>query len=271
MKRTIKIFGVMAAIAAVFICGKTRQIQKTAGNMGQRIPYGPYEAVLKRPLDILIVGMALVPLAPVMGMIALLVRIKLGSPVLFRQERPGRDERIFTLYKFRTMTDEKDGNGELLPDEKRLTGFGKWLRSTSLDELPELFNILKGEMSLVGPRPQLVRDMVFMSDEHRKRHDVRPGLTGLAQVSGRNGISWENKLGMDLEYIEKITFLRDLKIILQTVRKVLIKEGINEEGQATGLDYGDWLYVTGQISRKAYVEKRRKAEGLVNEIIEMDL
>ena len=181
---------------------------------------GIYARYIKRILDVLLSGCALVVLSPVLLIVAVLVRTKLGSPVIFCQERPGKDEKIFKMYKFRSMTDARDENGELLPDEVRLTKFGRALRSTSLDELPELWNIFKGDMSIVGPRPQLVRDMVFMTPEQRLRHTVMPGLTGLAQVSGRNAISWEDKLAADLRYIRQITFLGDVKIVLLTVRKV---------------------------------------------------
>ena len=235
MKRLSKLFLTITAVLVVAVCvhKKTNKRQMKARKEGRHVPYGPYEAVLKRSLDILITGMALVPLAPVMGITALLVKAKLGSPVIFKQERPGKDGKIFTLYKFRTMTDETDKNGELLPDEKRLTGFGKWLRSTSLDELPELFNILKGDMSLVGPRPLLVEYLPRYNEEQKHRHDVRPGLTGLAQVSGRNGISWEEKFEDDLEYVGKITFFRDVRILLETIAVVLKKNGISSENSAT--------------------------------------
>ena len=178
---------------------------------------GIYARYIKRILDVLLSGCALVVLSPVLLIVAVLVRTKLGSPVIFCQDRPGKDEKIFKMYKFRSMTDARDENGELLPDEVRLTKFGRALRSTSLDELPELWNIFKGDMSIVGPRPQLVRDMVFMTPEQRLRHTVMPGLTGLAQVSGRNAISWEDKLAADLRYIRQITFLGDVKIVLLTV------------------------------------------------------
>ena len=180
---------------------------------------GVYARYIKRILDVLLSGCALIVLSPVLLIVAVLVRTKLGSPVIFCQERPGKDEKIFKMYKFRSMTDARDENGELLPDEVRLTKFGRALRSTSLDELPELWNIFKGDMSIVGPRPQLVRDMVFMTPEQRLRHTVMPGLTGLAQVSGRNAISWEDKLATDLRYIRRITFLGDVKIVLLTVKK----------------------------------------------------
>ncbi|NLN14180.1 MAG: sugar transferase, partial [Tissierellia bacterium] len=174
---------------------------------------GIYKRYFKRPMDIVLSLISLIILFPLMLLIAILVRINLGSPVIFKQKRPGLNEEIFTMYKFRTMTDERDENGELLPDSERLTKFGRFLRSTSLDELPEIFNILKGDMSIVGPRPQLIKDMVFMTEEQRKRHTVLPGLTGWAQVNGRNDISWEEKLSLDLEYIDNISFINDLKII----------------------------------------------------------
>lgn len=195
---------------------------------------GIYARSIKRKLDILLSGTALVVLSPVMAVTAWQVRKKLGSPVLFTQLRPGKGEKIFKMYKFRTMTDERDAKGNLLPDEQRLTEFGKFLRESSLDELPELFNILKGDMSIVGPRPQLVRDMVFMTKEQRRRHKVPQGLTGLAQVSGRNNISWEEKLAYDQEYVKHITFLGDLKIIFKTIGNVLKKEDINTDGMASG-------------------------------------
>lgn len=189
-----------------------------------------YARFFKRALDCIISLFALILLSPLLLSIAILVRINIGSPVLFKQKRPGRNEKIFTLYKFRTMTDECDKNGELLPDELRLTKFGKWLRSTSLDELPELFNILKGDMSLVGPRPLLVEYLPLYNEEQRRRHEVRPGLTGFAQINGRNAISWEEKFRFDLQYVDNITFLQDLKIIFLTIIKVIIREGINSEG-----------------------------------------
>jgi lipopolysaccharide/colanic/teichoic acid biosynthesis glycosyltransferase len=226
--------------------------------------YGPYEKYLKRPLDLLCGLAAIAVFWWLYLILAILVRVKLGSPVLFTQERPGMDEKIFKLYKFRTMTDERDENGELLPDEVRLTKFGKMLRATSLDELPEAFNIIKGDMSVVGPRPQLVRDMVFMSDRQRMRHTAKPGLSGLAQVNGRNDISWEDKLNWDLKYIEKVSFLGDMKIIFQTVVKAFVKqEGITDGDMATAYDYGDWLLKTGKISQKEYEEKQSNAEKLL--------
>ena len=226
-------------------------------------PYGPYEAYIKRPLDFCLSLGALIVLSPVMGVTAILVKTKLGSPVIFKQPRPGKDEQIFNIYKFRTMTDERDENGELLPDEVRLTDFGKFLRSTSLDELPELINILKGEMAVIGPRPQLVRDMVFMTDEQRQRHSVRPGLSGLAQIRGRNAISWEGKLSTDLEYISKITFLRDAMIVITTIYKSLKKEGITDGEMATALDYGDYLLQSHLISEEEYKKYQAHASELI--------
>ena len=196
-------------------------------------PYGPYERFFKRPIDILCALAAIIVFSWLYIIVAVLVRVKLGSPVLFCQERPGKDEKIFKLYKFRTMTDAKDENGNLLPDDVRLTKFGKFLRSTSLDELPEAFNILKGDMSVIGPRPLLVRYLPLYSEEQRKRHNVRPGLSGLAQVNGRNTVSWEQKFAYDVEYVDKITFLGDLKIIVDTVKVALKREGISSETSAT--------------------------------------
>ena len=192
-----------------------------------------YRKYIKRLLDFTLSLVAFIILMPVMAVIYILVRIKLGKPAIFKQERPGKDEKIFTLYKFRTMTDEKDEEGNLLPDSKRLTKFGKFLRSTSLDELPELINIIKGEMSIVGPRPLLVEYLDLYDENQIHRHDVRPGLTGLAQINGRNSITWEEKFNDDLKYIEKITFLGDVKIVLKTVKKVFNHEGISSENNVT--------------------------------------
>ena len=192
-----------------------------------------YEKYIKRLLDILLSGSALIVLSPVLLVTAILVRIKLGSPVLFCQERPGKDENIFKLYKFRTMTDTRDKNGSLLPDEIRLTKFGKLLRSTSLDELPELWNIFKGDMSIVGPRPLLVKYLPLYNEEQKHRHDVRPGLTGWAQVNGRNAISWEEKFRLDVWYVRHLSFLIDVKTVFLTVKKVFCREGISSETAAT--------------------------------------
>jgi len=224
---------------------------------------GIYARYIKRILDVLLSGCALVVLSPVLLIVAVLVRTKLGRPVIFCQERPGKDEKIFKMYKFRSMTDARDENGELLPDEVRLTKFGRALRSTSLDELPELWNIFKGDMSIVGPRPQLVRDMVFMTPEQRLRHTVMPGLTGLAQVSGRNAISWEDKLAADLRYIRQITFLGDVKIVLLTVRKVFFREDISADGMDTAEDLGDYLLRTAQVSEEAYQELQEESRELL--------
>lgn len=224
---------------------------------------GVYARYIKRILDVLLSGCALIVLSPVLLIVAVLVRTKLGSPVIFCQERPGKDEKIFKMYKFRSMSDARDENGELLPDEVRLTKFGRALRSTSLDELPELWNIFKGDMSIVGPRPQLVRDMVFMTPEQRLRHTVMPGLTGLAQVSGRNAISWEDKLATDLRYIQHITFLGDVKIVLLTVKKVFCREDISADGMDTAEDLGDYLLRTAQVSEEAYQELQAESKALL--------
>lgn len=194
---------------------------------------GFYEKYVKRPQDFLCALAAVFILSPVLLAVAACVRIKLGSPVLFRQQRPGLNEKIFSLCKFRTMTDERDEDGELLPDEKRLTKFGKWLRATSLDELPELWNILRGDMAVIGPRPLLVQYLPLYSAKQRRRHEVRPGLSGLAQVHGRNAVSWEEKFELDVEYVNGITFLGDWKIVFLTIGKVLKREGIQGENTAT--------------------------------------
>jgi lipopolysaccharide/colanic/teichoic acid biosynthesis glycosyltransferase len=211
-----------------------------------------YKKCIKRVLDLILALIALICLFPFLLGLALLIKIKLGSPIIFKQKRPGKNEKLFTMYKFRTMTNEKDANGELLPDSIRLTEFGKSLRTTSLDELPELLNIIKGEMSFIGPRPQLIKDLVFMTKAQRKRHDVLPGLSGLAQIKGRNCILWEDKLEYDLLYIKNITFRMDCKIILNTIKNVLIKDGINTEGMATAEDFGDYLLRIGKIDEDKY-------------------
>ncbi len=202
--------------------------------MKKHKPYGVYEKFFKRPIDIVCALLALTLFSWLYIILAILVRVKLGSPILFKQARPGEDEKIFNLYKFRTMTDEKDENGNLLPDEVRLTKFGQFLRKTSLDELPEAINILKGDMSVVGPRPLLVEYLDRYNDEQKRRHEVRPGLSGYAQVNGRNSVTWEDKFKMDVHYVDNITFLGDVKIIFQTVFKSFIKqEGISSETSAT--------------------------------------
>lgn len=210
-----------------------------------------YRLFIKRLLDIVISGVALLILSPVYLILAILIRVKLGSPVIFHQERPGKDEKTFTLCKFRTMTDERDENGNLLPDNVRLTKFGKLLRSTSLDELPELWNIFKGDMSLIGPRPLLVSYLPYYTEEEKLRHTVRPGLTGLAQVSGRNFLDWDNRLKKDVEYVKNLSFLMDLKVIFLTVKVVFVKENVAE----------DTNFVEGNFAeiRKARMEEKKEA------------
>lgn len=215
------------------------KLSEHASNDGERemekkhIPYGPYEKYIKRPQDFLCALAAIIVLSPVLLVTAVLVRIKLGSPVLFTQERPGKDGKVFKLYKFRSMLPPKEGQDDPKYDAERLTPFGKLLRSTSLDELPELFNMLKGDMSVVGPRPLLVRYLDRYNEHQARRHEVRPGFTGLAQVHGRNAISWEEKFDWDVQYVDHITFLGDWKIIFETVRTVLKREGISAAGEAT--------------------------------------
>ena len=229
-----------------------------------------YEKYVKRSVDVICATGAIVVFSPLYLGVAILVKTKLGSPVLFTQDRPGLigpdgKETVFKMYKFRTMTDERDENGELLPDDVRLTKFGKWLRNTSLDELPEAFNILNGTMSIIGPRPQLVRDMVFMSDEQRMRHTAKPGLSGLAQINGRNSISWEDKINWDLKYIQKISFLEDMRIIFSTVKKAFIKqEGITQDDMATAEDYGDYLLRTEKVDKVEYDDKQKQAKRILN-------
>ena len=217
-----------------------------------------YRKYIKRLLDIIMAAAGIIVLSPVMLVTAFLVRVKLGSPVIFKQKRPGKNERIFEMYKFRSMTDERDQDGNLLPDEVRLTEFGKKLRATSLDELPELFNILKGDMSVVGPRPQLVRDMVFMTAKQRK------GLTGLAQVNGRNKISWEEKLSWDLKYVNHISLRTDLSIVVKTIIKVLKRENISTVGMETAEDLGDYLVRTKKINKEVYEIYNERARLIMN-------
>ena len=210
-----------------------------------------YRRFFKRFFDIALSGLALVVLSPVLVVVAILVRTKLGSPVIFCQERPGKNEKIFKLYKFRSMTDARDENGELLPDEVRLTRFGRLLRATSLDELPELWNIFKGDMSIVGPRPLAVVYLPYYTEEEHHRHDVRPGLTGLAQVHGRNALQWEARFAYDLEYIQNISLWMDLKVLFLTVKKVLVREGIAQCEEAP-----ESLHIQRQKQRKEEVQAR---------------
>lgn len=226
-----------------------------------------YEKYIKRFLDAFCSSLFLLCFSWLYGIIALLVRIKLGSPVIFKQPRPGKikngKETIFDMYKFRTMTDERDSNGNLLPDEQRLTPFGKKLRSTSLDELPELINVIKGDMSLIGPRPQLVRDMVFMTKKQRLRHISKPGLSGLAQVSGRNGISWEDKLNCDLQYVKNVNLFDDVKLIVLTVKKVFGRNESSAEIDITD-DYGDALLKEGKIDKAEYDRLQNLARRIIS-------
>jgi lipopolysaccharide/colanic/teichoic acid biosynthesis glycosyltransferase len=214
-----------------------------------------YRQFFKRFYDIVLSGLALIVFSPLLIILTVVGAIKMKGNPFFTQLRPGKNEKIFRLIKFRTMTCEKDESGNLLPDEQRLTKYGKLLRSTSLDELPELFNIFIGQMSIVGPRPLLVKDMLFMTEEQRKRHSVRQGLTGLAQVNGRNCISWEDKLNYDLKYIEKITLWKDVKIIFLTVFKVFKRSDVVREGTESDIDYGDWLLKEGKITEEEYCNK----------------
>lgn len=232
---------------------------------------GFYEKYIKRGMDVICASAAILCFSPIYAGVALLVKIKLGSPVIFTQDRPGlvdKDgrETIFKMYKFRTMTDERDEEGNLLPDEVRLTKFGAWLRKTSLDELPEAFNILNGTMSVIGPRPQLVRDMVFMTDEQRMRHTAKPGLSGLAQVNGRNAITWEDKLEWDQKYIKKVGLIEDINIFLETVKKAFIKqEGISQDDMATAEDFGDYLLRTEKIDEDSYAKKKDLAKMILSQ------
>ena len=236
-KKTVSvILAAAAGGAAIYTVRKKYKEKKAAAEdkpEAQIHKQGFYEKYIKRPQDFCCALAAIIVLSPVMAVTALLVRLKLGSPVLFKQERPGLNGKVFTLYKFRTMTDEKDSEGNLLPDEIRLTSFGKMLRSTSLDELPELFNILNGDMSVVGPRPLLVKYLPLYNEHQARRHEVRPGFTGYAQVHGRNAISWEEKFDLDVKYVDHVSFIGDWKIIFQTVKTVLKREGISSETAAT--------------------------------------
>lgn len=277
MKLILVITGTIAAVTAVI-----HKLEKRAGESSYSADFmdviparkmGFYEKYLKRGFDICCALVAIICFSWLYAIVALLVKLRLGSPVLFTQDRPGLigedgKETIFKMYKFRTMTDARDGNGELLPDEVRLTKFGKWLRSTSLDELPEAFNILNGTMSVIGPRPQLVCDMVFMTSEQRLRHTAKPGLSGLAQINGRNEIDWEDKLNLDLKYIQHVSFVNDIKIIIKTVGKAFIKkEGITEKNMATAQDFGDYLLKNKKIEKKEYEYKMQQARDMVKDKI----
>ena len=228
-----------------------------------------YRHFFKRFFDLFLSFFAILVLSPILIVLMIAGVIAMGGNPFFVQKRPGKknkdgNEKIFSLIKFRTMSNKKDKDGNLLPDEERLNGYGKFLRSTSLDELPELFNIFVGHMALIGPRPQLVRDMVFMSEEQRHRHDVRPGLSGLAQVSGRNNITWEQKFEYDLEYIKHISLFGDIKIIFQTIGKVFKREDTVREGTASDIDFGDWLLLNKAITKQEYDEKMALDKEILN-------
>lgn len=227
------------------------------------ISNGIYAKCIKRMNDFFLSFCAIIVFSPIIIVLTVIGWAAMQGNPFFTQLRPGKDEKIFKLIKFRTMTNQKDKDGNLLPDNKRLTKYGKFLRSTSLDELPELINILKGDMAVIGPRPQLVRDMVFMTERQRSRHKVRPGLSGLAQISGRNAINWENKLEYDLVYIQNITFFGDWKIIFLTVLKVFRRENISADGMETAEDLGDYLLESGQISEEFYRERQEKSQLLL--------
>ena len=224
-----------------------------------------YKSFFKRIFDIIVSGTLLILLSPVLLYLAYSIKKNLGSPIIFTQVRPGKDGKLFRMCKFRSMTDARDAQGNLLSGEERLPPFGKKLRESSLDELPELWNILKGDMSLVGPRPQLVRDMVFFTPDEMKRQSVYPGLTGLAQISGRNNITWKQKFFYDLQYIKDVNFLEDVRIMWRTIFKVSAKEDISTDGMATAEDYGDWLLEQGLISREEYDAKQKEALKLLQD------
>lgn len=237
MSLTVRVLSAVISIVGITAAAGDWIDRKRNGEDKIHTFNGPYEKYMKRPLDAVLAAAALILLFPVIIIIGFLVRINLGTPVLFSQDRPGLNEKIFKLYKFRTMTDERGEDGKLLPDGIRLTKFGRILRSTSLDELPELFNIIKGDMAIIGPRPLLVKYLERYTEEQHKRHDVRPGLTGLAMSRVRNGAGWDKKFELDLEYVDNISFLLDLKIIMWTIAIVLKREGINECGQATNSEF----------------------------------
>lgn len=222
-----------------------------------------YKNHIKRYIDFFLALFALIILSPLLVILTVIGFFAMRGNPFFVQLRPGKDEKIFPMIKFRTMNNRRDKNGVLLPDEQRLTSYGRFLRSTSLDELPELFNIISGQMAVVGPRPQLVADMLFMTDTQRLRHSVRPGLTGLAQCNGRNKMSWEKKFEYDLKYIEKITLIGDIKIIFKTVFKVFVRDGISEDGMATAEDLGDYLLHSGKINESDYEARQLQAKELL--------
>ncbi len=275
MKTLAILAGIAIALTAVTAHVMKKKSDKTTYKAGNVEPVetrkkGYYEKYMKRVLDVVCATGAIVVFSPLYLVVAVLVKQMLGSPVLFSQDRPGMvgedgRETVFKMYKFRTMTDDRDEEGNLLPDEVRLTKFGAWLRSTSLDELPEAFNIMNGTMSVIGPRPQLVRDMTFMSKEQRARHTAKPGLSGLAQINGRNAITWEDKLNWDLQYIKKISFLNDVKIVLATVKKAFLKqEGIVQDDMATAEDLCDYLLRTGKVDNESFDEKLNKAKNILS-------
>lgn len=274
-KNAVITMGSIVSISVAAVWSMTIKAKKTTYKVKDIEPIivrkkGFYEAYMKRFFDIVCGIGAVICFSPLYLILAILVKIKLGSPILFTQERPGiigKDgkETVFKMYKFRSMTNERDENGELLSDEMRLTPFGKWLRETSLDELGEVMNILNGTMSVVGPRPQLVRDLMFMTKEQRRRHTAKPGLSGLAQIHGRNDVSWEDKFNWDLKYISNVSFLEDIKIIIDTVGKAFIKrEGITMGDMATAEDLGDYLLKCGRVSQMEYSEKQKLAKKLID-------
>ena len=267
------ISSICAMVASAFVMKKKAKKTTYKATSVEAIPTrkrGFYEKYIKRALDVICATGAIVVFSPIYIIVALLVKFKLGSPVLFIQDRPGLigpdgKETIFKMYKFRTMTDEHDEKGNLLPDDVRLTKFGAWLRSTSLDELPEAFNILNGTMSVIGPRPQLVRDMTFMTKKQRLRHTAKPGLSGLAQVNGRNAITWEDKLDWDLKYLQKVSFAEDVRIVLKTVEKAFIKqEGVTEDDMATAEDFGDYLLRIEKVNQTEYEQNQKRAKNILN-------